>query len=197
MSVIIPEIKWYTMISEEKGLAPRCPFASVHRCPRFYQSLSLLGNAGSTSIDSAKDKKLLKKWKKSELWPVTDEYATSVAGSTPKFFSNFCPEVSFDRFGLFASYLGRYSDEIDIDTAHSKLEKELAPSNDWRWGWAYISPMHYSECPLFSLLNEKDIKESNTGIKPNKDNEDIVELKPNFFGFGINLKVLIRRFLKC
>lgn len=197
MSVIIPEIKWYTLISEEKGIAFRCPFASVHRCPRFYQSLSLLGNAGSTSIDPAKDKKLLKKWKKSELWPVTDEYATSVAGSTPKFFSNFCPEVSFDRFGLFASYLGRYSDEIDIDTAHSNLEKELAHSNDWRWRWASISPMHYSECPLFSLLNEKDMKESNTSIKPNNDNEDIVELKPNFFGFGINLKALIKRLLKC
>src|SRR6266478_1120232 len=41
-----PTLKWYTDISASKSLSPRCPFASVHRCPRYYQSVSLLGEAG-------------------------------------------------------------------------------------------------------------------------------------------------------
>ena len=187
MAVIIPEIKWYTMMSEEKGLPPRCPFASVYRCPRYYQSLSFLGEAGSTSIDPKTNTKLYNKWKKSELWPVTSEYFTSISGSTPKFFDKFCPEVAFDRFGFFASYLGRYSDEIDIEVAHKQLEREFASSNDWRWQWASLSPMHYFECPLYSLL-----KDNNNNYKTN----DIVELKPGLWGFSIDLKALFKKLFK-
>ena len=114
--------------------------------PRFYQSLSLLGSAGSTEIEPKKDERLLEKWKKSDLWPVTREQETSIAGErgNPYSFSNFCPEVAHDRFGFFASFLSYYADEIDREIAHKDLIKEGALRGDWRWAWAYASPMHYT-----------------------------------------------------
>jgi hypothetical protein len=68
------DIAWYTSISECKGVPPRCPFATVHRCPRFYQSLQLFGRyTGSTMIDPKDDEVLLRNWEKSDLWPTTWE----------------------------------------------------------------------------------------------------------------------------
>ena len=157
MAIIIPDLKWYIAISDQRGVQPRCPFATVRACPRFYQSLSLLGEAGSTKIEPEEDKKLLKYWEDSDLWPTTMEYATSIGGSPgePHIFSNFCPEVSFDRFGYFASFLARYADQLDIGIWHKKLGREKASANDWRWAWSAVSEMHYSECPLYSILKHR------------------------------------------
>jgi hypothetical protein len=64
---------------------------------------------------------------------------------------NFCPEVSFDRFGRFASGLTQYynaqeqSDEQERDSY-----KENIPA--WRANWSSITAMHYTECPLYSML---------------------------------------------
>jgi len=157
-----PNLDWYASISKQHGLSPRCPFASVYRCPRFYQSLSLLGEAGSTKIDPAEDRRLKEGWRKTDLWPVTDEQATSISGPGNEIthFSHFCPEVSFDRFGLFATDLHKYTDEIDIGNAHKVLRKEGASQDDWRWSWWHIVPLHYTECPLYSLIKlEKGRKE--------------------------------------
>jgi hypothetical protein len=157
METIIPNIDWYIPISDQKGVQSRCPFVTVKACPRFYQSLSLLGGAGSTQIDPKEDKKLLQYWENSDLWPTTREYATSISGSPgePHIFSNFCPEVAFDRFGYFASFLARYADEIDIEIAHKRLGQESASSSDWRWAWSAVSEMHYTECPLYSILKHR------------------------------------------
>jgi hypothetical protein len=157
MATIIPDLKWYISISHQKGGQPRCPFATVWSCPRFYQSLALLGEAGSTKIDPEEDKKLLKHWEKSDLWPTTREYATSISGSPgePHIFSNFCPEVSFGRFGYFASLLARYADRIDMGIALKRLNKQEASANDWGWSWAEVSEMHYMECPVYSILNHR------------------------------------------
>ena len=39
MSNINPSLEWYAGESVRRGLpTQRCPFASVHRCPRYYQS---------------------------------------------------------------------------------------------------------------------------------------------------------------
>jgi hypothetical protein len=127
----------------------------VHRCPRYYESLSLLGNAGvATSVDPEQDQRLLEMWKRSDLWPVTKEQAASVMGweGKPSHFFNFCPEVSFDRFGWFASHLSYHADEIDVGVAHRNLADERATAHDWRWTWSLATPMHYSECPLYSQL---------------------------------------------
>src|SRR2546422_9133865 len=102
-----PDLDWYRAESERRGLpTPRCLFASVHRCPRYWQSISLMGEAGSTKIDPAEDEQLRERWQASDLWPATLDQATSVMGGKngPSMFSNFCPEVAFDQFGWFASF---------------------------------------------------------------------------------------------
>ena len=153
--ITLPNLDWYLNISTRKQLSPRCPYASVYRCPRFYQSLSLLGEAGNTKIDLKEDNKLKQTWEKTDVWPVTQEQATSISGpgDENKHFSHFCPEVSFDRFGLFATELHKYADELDLDIAHKELSREEVAPDDRRWNWSYVEPMHYTECPLYSLLS--------------------------------------------
>jgi hypothetical protein len=60
MSVIVPSLDWYKKKSLEGSLPPRCPFATVESCPRYYQSLSLMGDAGATKMETSEDKRLLK-----------------------------------------------------------------------------------------------------------------------------------------
>jgi len=155
---LVPDFTWYQDISERHGLPPRCPFASVERCPRYYQSLSLLGSAGSTEIDREEDERLKRYWEDSDLWPRTREYETSVStfrkqnGSENQHFSNFCPEVAFNRFGYFSPYFAGYADEIDRDIAHQRLGEARVPGDDWRWYWSSVQSMHYTECLLYSPL---------------------------------------------
>src|SRR6266481_201205 len=156
---MIGDLDWYIGESSQKGTpTPRCPFANADHCPRYYQSLSLLGGAGFTGLSPNEEKRLLKKWTRSALWPKTAEQATSVSGSERKadMFSNFCPEVAFDGFGLFATFLSRYADELDLETAHTRLAMRHVDRSDWRWQWSSMIPMHYSACPIYSLLaNQK------------------------------------------
>ena len=151
----IPDIDWYTRLSEIKKVQPRCPFASVEFCPRYYQSLSLLSYAGSTSIDDNEDERLKEFWGKSDLWPKTGEYETSIAGPSgnPRIFSNYCPEITYDRFGYFASFIAGYADEIDTEQAVRQLSIINAPKNDWRWYWGSLTAIHYTNCNLYSTLN--------------------------------------------
>lgn len=138
-----------------KVQSPRCPFASVHSCPRYYQSLSLLGNAGFTKIEKSEDEKLLDFWVEHPLWPATGEQATGMFGGNEGFnaYSNFCPEVTYDAFGLFASTLTKPVDEIDRECAARFLKERGVPRGDPRWTWSSISAQHYSECPLYSTLS--------------------------------------------
>ena len=187
MAMTIPDLNWYLAISKKNNGSPRCPFATVESCPRFYQSLSLLGSAGSTSIDQAEDKRLLEKWKSSDLWPKTREQETSISGNN-KFFDQFCPEVAFERFGYFASYLGRYSDELDHDLAHKKLGEIGASSKDYRWAWSSVAPMHFTECPLYSVLLHR---RNSTITSTEKENRDEWYKRP--FGMliiGITITVI-------
>lgn len=166
MIQMIPDLHWCAQISNERGVPVRCPFATVESCPRYYQSLSLLGQAGSTKITPNEDQRLLAYWEKSDLWPRTLEYTTLISREGHSY-SNFCPEVAFDRFGYFASSFSRYTDEIDSDNAHANLYKQNGPANDWRWYWAGLSPLHYTECPIYSVLfhRSKEVTVSNGDIE--------------------------------
>lgn len=194
MEHIYPDMDWSISRSHDKSLAPRCPHANVYRCPRYYQSYALLGKSGiTTALATETDAALLAKWKKTDLWPALDEHATSISGSDGKKsqFSNFCPEVSFDTFGLFASSLCRYIDEIDREAAENWLVGHgRAFAMDWRWEWASLNPMHYSECPLYSLLAVSQ------SIAPATAKEEIVSMKPGAFGFSVDLTKLISRFAR-
>jgi hypothetical protein len=184
------DIDSYTSISRSKGLPPRCPFASVHRCPRYFQSLALFRHAGTTAIPPADEEALTRKWQSSELWPVVAEQVTSIMGEPgdPHLFSHFCPEVAYDRFGIFSSSFARYPTVLDRELAHEELGRERAPGTDWRWHWSAVSPAHYSDCEFYSpLTHDRDRPRPATS-----SNDEIVELRPNFLGLGVNLRALFR-----
>jgi predicted nucleotide-binding protein len=153
-----PDQKWYSDTGAERGVHGRCPYATVESCPRFYQSLSLLGDAGSTTIPEAEDARLLAFWRKSDLWPRTLEQSTSISGGepgNPSLFCLFCPEVTFDRFGYFATYLSQYADEIDMGVAHERLAAEGASANDPRWTWQSATAQHFTDCSLHAVLKNR------------------------------------------
>lgn len=141
-------------LSAKRSVLPRCPFQSVHACPRYYESLSLLQSTGATAISKDEDARLKTAWEKSDLWPRLTEQSSSVGSWGGKLgdISNFCPEVAFLRFGYFAKYLSRYTDELDKDQAHQRLHAEDVPADDLRWTWGSAEPSHYTECPLYSVL---------------------------------------------
>jgi hypothetical protein len=182
-------MEWYLRISQARRVTPRCPFASVERCPRYYQSLSLLGEAGSTKILEKEDDRLKALWEKSDLWPRTGEQATSISGGERKTsFSKFCPEVIYDRFRVFASGLYEHADEIDRDVAQQQLSRQGISATNWRWNWWAIDPMHFTECSIYSpLMHRKPSEEAISEKKP------VIDLKPTFMGMSINLNPVLQR----
>ncbi len=194
MEFIYPDIDWYAKISEKKKATPRCPYANVHRCPRYFSSLYLLGEGGvTTKIKPEKVKELDEFWEESDLLPVVAEHDTGIlsSGDNKSGFSNFCPELSFDVFGLFAVSLHRYSDEIDIEVAHAQLAKTAYPK-DWRWQWAHVEPLHYLKCPVYSQLASKPAQVSGQ-FSREKATKEMIEVKPGFMGISLNIRVLLTR----
>lgn len=190
MESIEPNFDWYSSVSSQKNLPPRCPYANVDRCSRYYESLSLFGSAGiTTALQPSEEKRLFKKWKNSKHWPKVREHESSIRNN--KDLHNFCPEVAFDVCGLFASELHRYADEIDTHTAHAQLVNEGVPASDWRWQWSYITPLHYSECRLYSQLLS-----TNAGSTDKNNAKEIFEAKPGLFGITVNIKEIVKRIWK-
>jgi hypothetical protein len=165
MIPVYPDLQWCSSISQKKGISARCPHATVHRCHRHFESTSLLADEGiTTRMPKVLHDQLLKKWEAHELWPVNAEGATSISGGrVPNCFSNFCPEVAFDTFKLFASTVIRFNDELDSDQRHKTLAQEGTYSErDWRWNYGHVAPMHYSECPVYSKIpKEKGMPQIN------------------------------------
>ena len=146
---------------------------------------------GTTAkIDPEVDKKVGEKRESSDLWPASGEESTGIRSSDGRPFSyyNFCPEVSGEIFGLFASLLNRYSDETDLAAAHEWLKNEDAPKEkDWTWRWAGVTERHYTQCSMFSLLsvcfNPIDFQRD----------DHVLTARPGLFGVSIDLRKLITR----
>ena len=135
-----------------------------------------MGDAGATHLDPEEDQRLLSKWRKSDLWPRVAEQETAIFGPPREIhqFVNFCPEITHDKFGWFTVSLARCADELDQRLAHESLGREHADAEDWRWLWSHMSPMHYSDCPLYSVLMQ---------LKSAQAKTDIFSLKP---GYGVS-----------
>lgn len=158
MRDIFPDATWYSRQSERKKLSGRCPYASIHRCPRNFESVALLSDTGTTSrMPQDLHDAVLEKWKQHDLTPSIAESGASISGGNiPNCYSNFCPETSFDTFGLFATTLIRLTDSIDRNNVEQLIKADPRPTGrDWRWTWSHVSPLHYSDCAMYSLLHQE------------------------------------------
>lgn len=155
MSEPIPDFNWYAAESKRLGLASmRCPFARLHGCPKYYESRALLGQAGSTPLAPELEAELHVKWKGHPLAPNEMEQTPALSGGGERWtsYTNFCPEVLFDRFGLFVTSLHRFHDELDQAARHQSLKEKGAAENNPLWDWSGFRAQHYSECPVYAPL---------------------------------------------
>jgi hypothetical protein len=195
-----PDMDWYLNISRQREVTPRCPFASVERCPRYYYGLSLLGDASvATKMSRDEDERLKRKWENSELRPVTAEQGPSIFGNGEKHisFSKFCPETIYDLFGFFASDLHHHYDEVDRDFAHRYLTTNNVAPESWQWRYSSITPRHFTECDLYSPLFHSrgaPVHESLSLAASAQQKSDIFTLKPGMWGMNIDLKEVWRWF---
>lgn len=190
MTDIYPNLEWYKNLSAKKSISPRCPYANVHRCNRYYSSLYLLGEINvTTKIDPKRILELDSYWEKSDLIPVISEHDPAVGSRDGKLssISNFCPEISFDIFGLFAEYMSKYADEIDRDHVHKRLAAEQK-TEDWHWDWSYVKPTHYTDCAVYSQVMSSSRARGEAGSK----DDEIITMKPGFMGFSVNIKTLYK-----
>jgi 5-methylcytosine-specific restriction endonuclease McrA len=145
-SRIIPTFGWYSGESRKLGLPPRCPIAHAELCPRYWQSLDALGrNRGITTIPAEQNESLQHKWKSfsaviAEEEPIADEHSVT----------HFCPEVTYDIFGYFASFLHEYVDDTDREIVWRIHERD-GTTDQVDPTWQYISPLHYTECREYSI----------------------------------------------
>ena len=190
-----PDMRWYLRISQERGVTPRCPFASVERCPRYFHSLSLLGGAGFTKMSQVEEGRLDDFWKESDLLPRTGEEETSLSSSNGHvyLYANFCPEVTYERFGFFASLLADFSDEIDREAAYKQLIRNNVARENWRWRWAGLTALHFTECSLYSPLAHGETARRIVDEKP-IEKPEVLSLKPTLWGMSIDLKEIWRRY---
>ncbi|MBA1300792.1 hypothetical protein [Pseudomonas carnis] len=161
MPITIPDSSWYRSKSSEKKAPASCPYANVHKCPRYYASMYMLGEARIiTSINNVKKTSLDAYWASSGLLPVIAEEETCIHGRQGNWsaFSNFCPEIAFAYLRYYASYLAKYVDEIDSDCGRRIAEREKYP-NDWRYEWGFISPCHFLDCSVYNQVREFNSKE--------------------------------------
>jgi len=173
------DLAWYSRESLKQGLSPRCPLACAELCPRYYQSADALGRTGLfTQIPPERSASLERKWKVFQ--PVVEEEQPWI-GITPEreegeseerlSVNHFCPEVSYDRFGYFASDMFEYRDEADRAAAEKAYESDgIADQFDARW--AGVTRRHYTECREYS------IHATFAAVKPSKAGRQRGEVSP-------------------
>jgi 5-methylcytosine-specific restriction endonuclease McrA len=146
------DLAWYSAESRKQGLpTPRCPLAHAELCPRYYESLDALGRgSGFTKIPSERSGSLEQKWKVFKSVIAEEEPYINGRGEGLLTVNHFCPEVSYDAYGYFASDMFEYADDIDRGYAEKAYEREgNAEQFDPRW--ESITPCHYTECREYSI----------------------------------------------
>lgn len=153
---VCPDLTWYTKISSTKKLPSHCPYANSSCCPGYYESLSLLAKMGYCSFDEDMAAPIERFWQTEGLLSITEmEGPSAGVYSGSEAVSNFCPEVSYKRNNLFASVLTPHvGDEIDEMILERSLERRGIERSDWRWKWSSIKPLHFSDCPRYSILSQ-------------------------------------------
>ena len=156
MIPIYPDLEWYGSVSDRRQLTVRCPYASEQRCPKYFESVSILAEENRLTILSQPiHEQLGKKWSVHPLWPLTEETATTHFGDRSKggLYSNLCPEVAFIVFKVFASKVIEFYDGAERDQRHDQLEDSGERTDkDWRWQFDRLEAMHFSECSLYSKI---------------------------------------------
>lgn len=154
---------WYYEKSRKLKLPKNCPFSTPQLCPRYYGSIKKLEEAKRmVGINSEEiDKKLAQKWEEHPLNPCIAEERPSIDSEgepgTPSYkiigVSRFCPEVTFNNFGVFAKSWARITDEVDKKLRHKNLERINADINDWGWDYYEVDHLHYSDCKKYLGLS--------------------------------------------
>lgn len=113
----------------------------------------MLAQAGvTTNISVDEVARLDAKWSWFKATVAEEDTGYTDAGGDSTSFHGLCPEVAYERFGAFATYLGKAGDEFDTDARHSRLSREQAPPDHPEWRWSGYVERHYSECREFSIF---------------------------------------------
>ncbi len=162
------DFAWYSAESQKQKLPPRCPIAHAELCPRYYSSAVLLGEVGHfAKFPSERRSSLDRKWKAFESAP-PEELPSRFPGDN---LNHFCPEVSGDRFGYFASDLYAYSDEIDR-ASDKKDYRDEGNFGQYDPNWQTVRPCHYTECREYSIYGpspagkRSGIRSGRGGVSP-------------------------------
>lgn len=168
-----PNREWYEARSKEEKLAnERCPYADKYKCPRYWKSLDLLD---ASSVNKNQNEHVQKFWEKTapslleEYHPPQIELTplTLINGKKARSYSNMCPEATYiglDNNIFFEKIKYTINDEESL-YEKSTGKKDYLSDRRYQWdvGVLSIKPMHYSDCPLFPVLNqiEVEINENN------------------------------------
>ncbi|MFA7328971.1 MAG: hypothetical protein WC081_05660 [Candidatus Ratteibacteria bacterium] len=156
---------WYYEKSRELKLSKNCPFSSPQLCPRYYESVKILQNVKLVKgIGSKIDKKLAQKWEEHPMKPCMQEEESGISfegdPGTSSYktlsISNFCPELTFKQFGIFASSLARLTDIIDTEPIPNYVKRMKADKDDWKWEYHRVDHQHYSDCKEYLWLSSHE-----------------------------------------
>ena len=162
MTHIHPNLDWYSTVGDQRGKDRRCPFATVNRCPKYFETLVVLEQQyNSPKIPRAIQKSMVKKWREDELWAVTlaDKPKAIEYRDTGNHleFRSLCPEASFEVFELFTSSISYFKSTLDFKVRELQIKDTVYGSMHWHWVWQYfhVEPMHFSDCSMFGKISKE------------------------------------------
>ena len=152
----VPNFAWYQKQSRALKLPPRCPFASVKLCPRYFRTLWLFGeHAVVERISSGEAMRLEDQLDKSSLFSREFQPQPELTLSNDHTriigWNDCCPEIAFDAYGVFAAS-GSFMDKGDKKLRHAELKIANVQREDWRWNYFNMTPAHFTECHEYSIL---------------------------------------------